>query len=200
MRIGIDIDEVLCETLDFALHFFEGKIAWKPLNRTQVSDYYLPNIPWYETVSREEAVRFFVEAQNAPRALEELKPVHWAYEVLKKRKSDWHSLYAITARGEPVKSATEAWIQKYFPKLFDEIIFCNHYRDAYPRFSKEDICKQKGIKLFVEDNPKYAIDLEAMDIKVFLLDKPRNQSFLQQEHPWILKVAGRESIKNVSLS
>jgi hypothetical protein len=27
MRIGIDIDEVLCETLDFALHFFEGEIA-----------------------------------------------------------------------------------------------------------------------------------------------------------------------------
>jgi hypothetical protein len=27
MHIGIDIDEVLCETLEFALQFFGGKIA-----------------------------------------------------------------------------------------------------------------------------------------------------------------------------
>ena len=200
MHIGIDIDEVLCETLEFALQFFGGKIAWNPLSRAQVSDYYLPNIPWYEDISREDAIRFFVDAQNSPRALEELRPVHWAYEMLKKWKSEWHILYAITARGEPVKHATEKWIQKYFPNLFDEIIFCNHYRDAHPHFSKEEICKQKEIKLFVEDNPKYAIDLETVGIKVFLLDKPRNQFFIEQEHPWIQKVSGREAIKNVSIS
>lgn len=194
MLIGIDIDEVLCETLDFALHFFGGKIAWIPLKRERVSDYYLPNIPWYEEVSREDAVKFFVDAQNTPRALDQLKPVNWAYEVLKKRKSEWHHLYAITARGEPVRVSTEARIEKYFPDIFNEIIFCNHYWEGYPRFSKEEICVQKGITLFVEDNPNYAIGLEALGIKVFLLDKPRNQKFIRKDHPWITKVSGWNEI------
>ena len=186
--------------LRICLAVFWWKIAWNPLSRAQVSDYYLPNIPWYERFLVKKQLGFFVEAQNAPRALEELRPVHWAYEILKKWKSEWHILYAITARGEPVKHATEKWIQKYFPNLFDESSSAINYRDAHPHFSKEEICKQKEIKLFVEDNPKYAIDLETVGIKVFLLDKPRNQFFIEQEHPWIQKVSGREAIKNVSIS
>lgn len=194
MHIGIDIDEVLCETLDFALNFFGGKIGGKPLSREQVSDYYLPNIPWYEDISPEVAVNFFVEAQNTPRALNELQPVQWAFEKLKKRKTEGHSLYAITARGEPVRESTKARLAKYFPNIFDKITFCNHYRDAYSTYSKEEICVQEGIKIFVEDNPKYAIGLEKLWIKVFLLDKPWNQTFVAEKHSGIIKVPHRGNI------
>lgn len=195
MHIGIDIDEVLCETLDFALHFSGGKIGGKPLSRKQVSDYYLPNIPWYEDISPEIAVSFFVNAQNSPRALQELQPVQWALEKLTTRKAEWHLLYAITARGEPVREATETRLAKYFPDIFDKIIFCNHYWKEYPTYSKEEIAKQEEIRLFVEDNPKYAIALESLGIKVFLLEKPRNQSFISSDHPRIIKVSGRNEIK-----
>lgn len=63
------------------------------------------------------------------------------------------------------------------------MIFCNHYRPEFPRYTKEEICLEKGIKLFVEDNPNYAIDLEKLGVKVFLLEKPWNASFKEDEHP-----------------
>lgn len=194
MLIGVDIDEVLCETLDFGLIFFEGKIWNLPITREQVTDYFLPNIPGYESISREVAVAFFVDSLKSSRALNELHPVSWAYEVLKKRKEEGHTFHAITARGEPMRPSTEAWMEKNFPNLFDTITFCNHYRDEYPKYTKEEICKQEGIKIFIEDNPKYAIDLEKLGIKVFLLDKPWNKDLIENEHPWIIKVKNRSEI------
>lgn len=194
MLIWIDIDEVLCETLEYALAFFGGKVAGFPLKKEEVSDYYLPNIPGYETLAHEDAINFFIESLRSERTLEELKPVAGASAVLKKWKEAGHRFHAITARGEPMRPSTEAWLEKHFPGLFDTITFCNHYREEYPTYTKEEICQKENIQLFVEDNPKYAISLEAQGVEVYLLAKPWNASFQEAEHPKIHKVAGREAI------
>ena len=44
MRIGIDIDEVLCETIDYVLAFQNYKIAGIPIKRLDFTDYYIKNI------------------------------------------------------------------------------------------------------------------------------------------------------------
>ncbi len=126
--------------------------------------------------------------------MEELQPVKGAYEVLKKWKETGHTFHAITARGEPMRMTTEAWLEKHFPGFFDKITFCNHYRDEYPTYTKEKICEKENIQLFVEDNPKYAISLEAQGVEVYLLAKPWNVDFKEEEHPRIHKVSCREAI------
>lgn len=195
MLIGIDIDEVLSETIDFVLEYHKGEIKGKKIERNQISDYLLANIPGYEFLTVEESAGFFIEALRSERAFASLKPVDWAYKKLKQRKESGHHFYAITARGEPLRESTQQRIDKHFPDIFDKVIFCNHYRPDFPKYTKEDICVENGIALFVEDNPKYAIDLEKLGIKVFLLDKPWNASFNEQEHPWITKVKSRENIE-----
>lgn len=102
---------------------------------------------------------------------------------------------AITARGEPLRPFTEQRIEQHFPDLFDEIFFCNHYRPDYPKYAKEEVCIQKGIELFVEDNQNYAIGLEKLGIKVFLLEKPWNASFKPEDHLKITKVKSRNEIE-----
>ena len=115
MLIGIDIDEVLSETIDFALSYHKGEIKGRKLERNQISDYWLPNISGFEFLTKEEAPLFFIEALTSPQALEELQPVVGACEVLKERKTLGHKFYAITARGEPTRRFTEERIEKYFP-------------------------------------------------------------------------------------
>lgn len=44
MRIGIDIDEVLCETIDYVLAFQNYQIAGIPIKRSDFTDYYIKNI------------------------------------------------------------------------------------------------------------------------------------------------------------
>lgn len=194
MLIGIDIDEVLSETIDFALDYHNWEIHGKKLERNQVSDYWLPHISGFEFLSEEEAARFFIDAMLSPRALQEVKPVVWAYEILTEWKKLWHEFCAITARGEPLREFTEKWLEKYFPSLFNEVIFCNHYWPEFPKYTKEEICLEKGIKTFIEDNQNYAIDLEKLGINVFLLEKPWNASFKPEDHPWITKVNSRKDI------
>ncbi len=103
MLIGIDIDEVLSETVDFALAYHKGEIKGKKLERNQISDYWLPNIPGFECLTKEEAAFFFIEALASPQVLEELQPVAGAYEILKGWKALGHEFCAITARGEPTR-------------------------------------------------------------------------------------------------
>lgn len=195
MLIGIDIDEVLSETIDFVLEYHKGEVKGKKIERNQISDYFLANIPWYEFLSTEESANFFIEPLSSRLMFTALKPVDWAFKKLKERKEAWHHFYAITARGEPLRESTEQRINNHFPEIFDKLFFCNHYWPDFPRYTKEDICTEHGVSLFVEDNPRYAIDLEKLGIKVFLLNKPWNANFKGQEHPWIIKVNTREDIK-----
>lgn len=75
MIIGIDIDEVLSETLDFAIAHHKGKIAGIPIKRDDVKNYYLPDNEIFQDVSQEEAVNFFINAQADENALTQLLPV-----------------------------------------------------------------------------------------------------------------------------
>ena len=111
MIIWVDIDEVIAETLDFVLKFHDYQIAWKPLKREQFSSYYIPNIPGYEHISKEQAVSFFTDGMRYSAEHWGIQPVLWAKEVLEQAKQQGHTLYAITARGPLVQPATEQRIK-----------------------------------------------------------------------------------------
>ena len=193
MRIGIDIDEVLCETIDYVLAFQNYKIAGIPIKRSDFTDYYIKNISWFEHLDQETTISFFYDAINALGSdLSALKPVQWALQALTKAKKSWHQLYAITARWDNVKTATLERINQHFPDLFEEVIFCN-YHEAN-KISKEEVCKNLGIQVFVEDNLRYAQALAQEGIKSFLLAKERNTTFKAEENPNIFRVENRDAV------
>lgn len=87
MIIWVDIDEVIAETLDFVLKFHDYQIAWKPLKREQFSSYYIPNIPGYEHISKEQAVSFFTDGMRYSAEHWGIQPVLWAKEALEQAKN-----------------------------------------------------------------------------------------------------------------
>ena len=165
-----------------------------PIKRSDFSDYYIPNLPGYETISNEESVKFFTLPFLKPKPGLEAQPVHGSVEGVKRLKEQGYQTHIITARGEPVREATMQWIEKYFPGLINGITFCNHHRSDYPELSKEEVALKLGIKIMIDDNYFYAKDLVKKGIQVFLIDRPRNQQFDPKVDLGITKVKSWEEI------
>ena len=87
-----------------------------------------------------------------------------------------------------VRETTLAWIDQFFPGIFDEVVFCNYHNPAEPQFTKEEICHQKGVAMMVDDNLHYARDLAKAGIPVYLLEKPWNVAYDVETDQKIAKV------------
>jgi len=72
------------------------------------------------------------------------------------------------------------------------VIFCN-YHEAN-KISKEEVCKNLGIQVFVEDNLRYAQALAKEGIQSFLLAKERNTTFKAEENPNIFRVESWDAV------
>lgn len=194
MLIGIDIDEVLSETLDFALAYHLDEIQWIPLRREDFVDYYIPNIPGYEHISKTDAVAYFTDSMLYDAEHGGLLPVKGARDALEAGKKAGHRFVAITARGPKVQEATLRWIEKWYPGIFEQVVFCNYHDDSQPQFTKEEMCHELGVQLMVDDNLHYARALAKASIPVFLIDCPRNQAFDPENDLLITKVEDRSEI------
>lgn len=188
MRIGIDIDEVLSETLDCALAYNNYSIEGLPIRREDFSEYSIWLLPKYQHIPKESCVSFFTNAILDARDTDKLAPLAGAREALEKGKKNWHHFVAITARGSLVKETTLAWISQFFPGIFDEVVFCNYHNPDEPQFTKEEICHKIGVTMMVEDNLHYARDLANARIPVYLLARPRNTSYNTETDHKIKKV------------
>ncbi len=189
--IWIDLDEVLAETIDFSLLFHDYKIAGNSLLREDIIDYYIYNIPklW---VSKEEAIEWFRKPLLGDIYLD-VQPVLWACEKIISHKEKWYTFQIVTARqSEILSDYTQKWIEKYYPNIFENILFANHFTKN--NVTKSELCKLHNIEIMVEDNFDYALDLAENGIYTFLLEKPWNKH-ITITHPNLKKVASWEEIK-----
>lgn len=62
MLIGIDIDEVLSETVDCALAFNNYTIEGIPIHREDFTEYSIWLLPNYQHLAKETCVSFFTDA------------------------------------------------------------------------------------------------------------------------------------------
>lgn len=172
--IGIDIDEVLSETLDEVLKYNNYKFKWLPIKRKDVTDYYVYKIPEYNW-SVDDAIVFFGKAIRSKSVQSNIKPVIWARNKLRQLKKEWWQIILITARAIDVKDFTEKWLNKYFLWLWDDIVFTNHFtKDSV---NKSEVCEKLWIKIMIEDNLDYSRELANKWIKVWLIDRPWNISY-----------------------
>ncbi len=168
LRIGIDIDDVVVEYLKSFLDYVEKKEGKKFLYE-EIFDYSFQDILG---VSREE-IWNLVKGHESDEIIINLDLIENSKESIELL-NNVHKIFFITSRNTKIKNTTLLFFEKHFPNHNFKILFSGENWDNGNR-SKQEICKDYGIEIFIEDNLDYALDCATNGIKVFLIDKPWNQ-------------------------
>ncbi|MCC7304211.1 hypothetical protein IT418_02245 [bacterium] len=107
-----------------------------------------------------------------------LRPVTNSIEVVKQLARE-HELYVLTSRSQEVKEESDRWLEKYFPGMFQEVLFTGQFaRDGFNKqVSKSDMCLKYGIQLHIEDAPMHVAALTERGIRVVVLETPWNRQY-----------------------
>lgn len=189
--IWVDLDEVLAELMDYLLEHYDYKLWWKKIKRDDILDYYVHKIVEYD-LTIEQGISWFRQWLFSDQDNLNIKPVIWAIDKLTEHKNNWYIFKIITARNEDLfLEYTKKWVNKHFPNIFDDIIFCNHF--SKHEKTKSEICKENWIFHMVEDNYEYALELAENWIITYLIEKPWNKNRIKN-HKNIIKVKSWDEI------
>lgn len=169
MKIGIDFDDVVIDSTP-AMHEYHNRVRQTSIEREKIVDYRLEKM-W--NCSVDEALEFAYNFQQEPEHLSIL-PIVGAIEGIKELCKK-HTLYLITGRPKHIAGPVHNWIKKHIPEVFKEIIFTSHY-STKGGITKADVCRKKGIKIFIDDYPGFVSEMSNSDIKVLILDTPWNKN------------------------
>lgn len=170
MRIGIDIDEVLANTLNGVIAFHNERYG----TCFKKEDFFSYDCDEVWGGTREETIRkwyAFFETDH----FSSVDPIAGALPALQILKENGHELFAITARPLVIAPQTNAWINSYFPGIFSGIHFGNRAGYDGVKKRKSEMCAELGITVIVEDDLYHAVDCAECGIRVLLLDHPWNQ-------------------------
>ena len=189
MKIWVDLDEVLAQ---FLVAYLEYQ------NNTYGTNYKFKDVSDYDVWkvrggTREQIVEKVYDFHKTP-YFANIKPIEWALPVLKRLKKD-HELYLITSRQDSVKEQTKLRINKYFPDIFSDLFFVNHFSTEWSQRKKSDVCNEVGIDVMIEDSLIYAEDCAVGERKVLLCNRPWNQA--QTISPNIQRVQDRNEIDSL---
>jgi len=169
LDVGVDFDDVL---MDFngALCLFHNSRYGTTLSRSDIKSYFLEKT-W--GCSREEAVKrvsdFYWSVEH-----DTALPVTRAVEVLQSLQESV-SFTIVTSRPESVSTQTLNWLNKYFSGLFEEVRFTSHFFHEEGLMTKGEVCREIGIKFFIDDAPFHIDDVASEVETALLFDTPWNQ-------------------------
>lgn len=107
----------------------------------------------------------------------QLYPISQAFECLK-RLGEHFDLQVVTARQNKLKGITVDWINLYFPGIFSQLHFGNHYSTEGKKRSKSEMCREIGAFALIDDSFAYAKDCAMSGIPTILFgDYAWNRSF-----------------------
>ena len=178
MKIGIDIDEVMVQTIVGLLEYIKNKRN-ADFSFEEVTDYHLWNTKIHET--KEESVYEFEEYMKSS-LFENPLFVDGAKEAVIKL-NEKYRIYFITARPLIFQNKTIDFFERHFPNNNFEFIFSGGVHEGK---SKGEICKELGIDIMIEDNHAYLLGCVEKGVKGFLLEKPWNKE--REEHERIICV------------
>ncbi|KAF7836849.1 uncharacterized protein G2W53_011708 [Senna tora] len=192
--VAVDVDEVLGNFVS-ALNQF---IADQYSSNYSVSEYHVYEFFKIWNCSRDEADIRVHEFFKTPYFKSGIQPIPGAQRALQKL-SRFCNLSVVTSRQNAIKDHTIAWIEKYYPGLFKEIHFGNHFAlDGLSR-PKSEICRSLGAKVLIDDNPRYAIECAEAGIRVLLFDYENSYPWCKSEcvdqQPLVTKVKNWEEVE-----
>jgi 5'(3')-deoxyribonucleotidase len=187
MRIGIDIDDVLAETLPAFVHYN---------NECHHGEWRLDHFHtahWEEVLGlSSDAMADRLELFFDSNHFKGVGPAPHAQEVVGELATS-HELHIISARWDLLVPFTERWLEVHFPGLFTEIHFArNHYTPrASPgrtRPTKDELLEIHQVELLIEDSLEYAERCVERGFDVILFDRPwnaRKKDPLQRVGGWL---------------
>lgn len=163
MRIGVDIDGVLADSLPLWVkelnNFFNKSVP--------VEEFHLYDIRKTYDIKPGEIERF-IELKGKY-LMSEPPPVPGAPRYLRKIKQH-HEVYIITARDERYRRETSRWLKKHgLP--YDELLLLGSHE-------KKEICLEKNLHVMVEDTLEIGKKISSAGVPVLLMDAPYNQGAL----------------------
>jgi len=154
--IAVDLDEVLGQFIELLCRYVNDDKVFGS-KRYSVSDFdsYLFHEVWGG--SREDTTQivqdFFASSHWAD--IDNMKPIENAYQVLKSLKSKFRFVIC-TSRQLQIKQDTIEWVNRFYPDIFEDIVFGNHFGVTGRKISKPDLCAQLGAKMLIDDSSYYA--------------------------------------------
>lgn len=170
MRIGVDVDEIIADTLN-ALIRFHNEAYGTNLKKSDFFSYECHEV-WGGT--NEEAIAKWFEFFETEYFVA-IEPLAGALPGLMALKEHGHELFAITARQHFIADRTKNWINTHFPDIFSGISFGNRCGIEGVRKTKSAMCAELGITVLIEDDLHHAMDCSQHGIEVLLFDYPWNQ-------------------------
>jgi len=191
--VAVDMDDVL---FDFLGEFFK----WHNKN---FSSTYKPSDMVFDKLwevwggNKEETLEYIQSFWSETNQLK-IEPISGSDTVLKKLSSKYH-LAVVSARFASTSMETQAWIDKYFHGIFDEVILgvSDPMAEKRPQ-RKADLCLELGVKTLIDDQLVHAMECNSLGIDSILFgDLAHNQS---EELPTsVIRVKNWEEIDNLLL-
>eukprot|EP01084_Bolivina_argentea_P285028 488694_1 len=154
--IAVDLDEVLCQFLELTCRYVNDNKLFGDKTYT-VSDFnsYLFHETWGG--SKDETTQIVQDflSSNYFTDANEMKPIEGAYDVLLSLK-DKFKFVICTSRQLRTKEITHQWLDKFYPNIFEDVVFGNHFGLSGRKISKPDLCKQLGAQILIDDSSYYA--------------------------------------------
>jgi len=199
MVVAVDVDEVLGSFLAALNKFIADRYSW---NHT-VSEYHVYEFFRIWNCSRERA-NYLVHEFFATHYFQDgIQPIPGARDALQNL-SSFCSLSIVTSRQDAIKNHTLEWIEKYYPGLFEQIHFGNHFALEGKSRPKSEICRSFGAQVLIDDNPRYAMECANDGMRVLLFDYdnsyPWCKTGVNEAHPLVTKVHNWEEVEEKLLS
>jgi 5'(3')-deoxyribonucleotidase len=172
MKIGVDLDEILSDTLTSVLEYYNS-VHKTNLKRNEFVSYNYWEI-WGGT--KENAVKL-IEDYYKTNYFKNIKPIAGAKENLENLKSEGYEMFVITGRSDKYKKETKDWLTEHYPNIFSDIFFANTFDIDNTDTKKSDICIKNNIPILIEDDPHHLADCAQAGIKTIVLDCPWNKNF-----------------------
>ncbi len=175
MRIGIDVDDTLCPTVDNFLIDFNKKFN-KEIKNEDVIDYHFKN---FEDIEHDLFYKEIME--HIENKSKDYLPYDDAMENLIKLKRN-HELFIVTARFSHIENHTHEWLDRVFGKdFFNEI----HFTFKHEKRCKGFVCNKCNIDILIDDAPHHCLNTANEGVKVLMFDRPWNRKI---KHDNIIRV------------
>ncbi|XP_042486519.1 uncharacterized protein LOC122066743 isoform X1 [Macadamia integrifolia] len=197
--VAVDVDEVLGSFISALNKFIADRYSLS----CSVSEYHVYEFFKIWNCSRDEADIRVHEFFKTSYFKTGIHPIPGSQRILQKL-SSFCDLSVVTSRQNVIKDHTIEWIEKYYPGLFREIHFGNHFAlDGISR-KKSDICRSLGAQVLIDDNPRYAVECAEVGIRVLLFDYQNSYPWCKTGsdnlHPLVTKVHDWEEVEQQLVS
>jgi len=165
--IAIDIDEVLARSVEMLIDWHNSTYSTS-LEQSDFTSYQYWEV-WggspEECVTK---VREFYSSAHYDR----IRPVEGAREALEAL-LPLYRFVVVTSRQHVIADRTREWLDNFFPGIFSDVYFGNHFAgpgESQKSRSKQDMCKESGALLLVDDSLSYCSGCAAAGLRAVLFD------------------------------